>query len=176
MQAPPDFYFQSPVGDRALALVMVLHGSIAYLDEVMAVRRLWVPGSWNTLFQNEPNRQRQLDYYRRMNTLFESFNQMSGGRWATDVNRTILGQLAAIARLEARQPFLDPDCRRQLRRLAARDRLAFYRKWTRQAVHRIWKSFRSERMQNRERTVMAKQLSKDREEKSARKDGPGKGT
>lgn len=137
MRSPPDFYFQSPVGDRALALTMVLHGSIAYLDDVMSVRRLWVPGSWNTRFQHEPDKQKQIRHFRGMISLFESFGQVSGGRWSDDVNRTVLGYQALIARLENHRPLADPNCRRGLARLAVRDRAAFVFKWARQDLRTL---------------------------------------
>jgi len=43
----PDWYIQSPVTDSALSLLAALNGRIYYLNEVMAVYRLNVSGSWS---------------------------------------------------------------------------------------------------------------------------------
>jgi glycosyltransferase involved in cell wall biosynthesis len=43
----PDFLLESPVGDMALALNALARGSVGYMDEVMAVYNVGVPGSWS---------------------------------------------------------------------------------------------------------------------------------
>ena len=42
----PEWAKQAPVGDKPLKLVLFSRGPIAYIDEVMSVYRVGVPGSW----------------------------------------------------------------------------------------------------------------------------------
>lgn len=45
----PDWYYSSPVGDTAQALVSMLKGRIFYLDDVTALYRRGVSNSWTTI-------------------------------------------------------------------------------------------------------------------------------
>jgi len=43
----PDFYFSAPIGDWPLALIATSKGTVGYIDEIMSVYRMHVPGSWS---------------------------------------------------------------------------------------------------------------------------------
>lgn len=59
----PEWGKSSPVGDMPLKLWYSENGRIAYLPDVMAVRRLGTPGSWNDRIRGT---EKEKDYYVRM--------------------------------------------------------------------------------------------------------------
>ena len=89
MANPPEFYFTAPVGDHPLAMLLADQGRIGYLDEVMSVRNLWVPNSWNTLHFDDAD-QKKVKHLAEMIQFMEEFNIYTKNRWEKDINKTLL--------------------------------------------------------------------------------------
>ena len=49
----PDWFLRAPIGDWALSVLLAVHGSIGYLDEVMSVWRNHTGGVWNGSTERE---------------------------------------------------------------------------------------------------------------------------
>ena len=123
----PDFYYSSPVGDHALALFLSSNGSIGYIDEVMSVRRLWVPSSWNTLYHNEWSVKNKKIHLVRMIKTLEEFNKYSGARWDSDVAKYILNWKLRILSLQGTtNPLKDDECKKLMKRLTFFTRIKIY--------------------------------------------------
>jgi len=89
MANPPELYFTAPVGDHPLAMLLADQGRIGYLDEVMSVRNLWVPNSWNTLHFDEAD-EKKVKHLAGMIQFMEEFNTYTKKRWEKDINKTLL--------------------------------------------------------------------------------------
>ncbi len=89
MDSPPSFYYSSPVGDHMLALILSNKGEIAYLDELMSVRNLWVPNSWQSTYYEKKDAEK-IQHYSKMIRVLEEFNLYSNRKWEKDVNCIIL--------------------------------------------------------------------------------------
>jgi len=72
VESPPDFYFNAPTGDDALILVLLQYGYFYYINEVMAVHRKNVPGSWNDRVFNV--KEKYISFYKEKNNMLEEFN------------------------------------------------------------------------------------------------------
>ena len=54
----PVFWKNCPIGDSPLALFLASKGIVGYIDEVMSVHRVLVPGSWTAKQQNINNQRK----------------------------------------------------------------------------------------------------------------------
>jgi len=85
----PNFYEISPVGDMPLKLKCSLDGQIGYIDEVMCVRRIGTPGSWNV--RTRLNKTNESNYLTGMLTMLEAFDEFSDRRWSSKIDRIKVG-------------------------------------------------------------------------------------
>lgn len=79
----PEFLLNSPVGDMPLKLIFSTKGKIGYINEVMSVRRIGVPGSWN--IRTRLNKEKQNNYLNGMILMLEAFNEYSNKKWELEV-------------------------------------------------------------------------------------------
>lgn len=78
----PDFYFSAPIGDWPLALIATSKGAVGYIDEIMSVYRMHVPGSWSW---QEKEKARiwndHLETHKKVIKYLQEFNVYSGLRY-----------------------------------------------------------------------------------------------
>lgn len=86
----PNFYLSFPVGDHPLALLAFTNGKVCYIDDCMSVRRLWVPGSWNTKHHDEIDNIKKFEYREKMIIGLKEFNTYSNKKWNEEVNKKII--------------------------------------------------------------------------------------
>ncbi len=72
----PDWARHTPIGDRPLQLVLFSRGNIGYLNEVMSVYRIGVPGSW-TIRTKKRNKERR----RRFIQMYKDFDEWTEGKY-----------------------------------------------------------------------------------------------
>ncbi|MGP6146543.1 glycosyltransferase [Jeotgalibaca sp. A122] len=108
MMDPPDFYFTAPVGDHPLAMLLAQQGRIGYLDEVMSVRNLWVPNSWNTLHFDDSN-QKKAKHLEGMISFLKEFDAYTEKRWEKDINKTLMVWYMGMYTLQGKTKILKDD-------------------------------------------------------------------
>ena len=87
----PTWKKNAPVGDRSLQLVLFGRGHISYIDEVMSVYRIGVPGSWSkrVLFSHKKN----LPLTRDFRNMMADFDNWSNLRYHSLVRKARRGYL-----------------------------------------------------------------------------------
>jgi hypothetical protein len=81
----PDWYHYSQIWDNSVPLLALTYGEIQYLNEITAVYRVNVPGSWTQKFAR--------DYKKRKNTireflaLLDGFNEATGYQYNKLIER-----------------------------------------------------------------------------------------
>ncbi|WLD59430.1 glycosyltransferase [Salinispirillum sp. LH 10-3-1] len=93
----PKFFELAPVGDMPLKLLCALYGDIGYIDKVMSIRRIGVPGSWNVRTRLIPEKQNQ--YLEAMILMLEEFNAFTGYKWAQEIDCKCANYAAQINRI-----------------------------------------------------------------------------
>lgn len=83
----PEFYYKAPVGDVPLLLILLNYGQIGYINEVMSVRNLWIPGSYMTKHRKEKTNDQKIEHINKMINVLDDFNIYSNGKWNKDINR-----------------------------------------------------------------------------------------
>jgi glycosyltransferase involved in cell wall biosynthesis len=73
----PAFFYHSPIGDVTMALNAVAKGDVGYIDEIMAVRNVHVPGSW-TMRMTESNFDQKIDRLIKFEKVRNAFNKHTG--------------------------------------------------------------------------------------------------
>ena len=73
----PAFFYHSPVGDIPMALNALAKGDVGYIDEIMAVRKVGVPGSW-TKKRTEINFDQKIDFLIKLASMRNAFNKHTG--------------------------------------------------------------------------------------------------
>jgi len=111
MKDPPGFYYESPVIDIPLALILSCHGRIGYIDEVMAVRNYWVPNSWTKKFNEESGIDGKVSHFKAMIKLLYDFNTYSKQKYDLQVRKIILQFRYEMLRLQGKYPFHDKEFR-----------------------------------------------------------------
>lgn len=83
----PSWKKNAPVGDKSLQLVLFGRGHISYIDEVMSVYRIGVPGSWTKriLLSHKQNKKLVSEFCNMMT----DFNNWSNHRYQSLVRRAI---------------------------------------------------------------------------------------
>jgi glycosyltransferase involved in cell wall biosynthesis len=84
----PDWYYKCPVGDMPLKLFLSQKGRIGFLNEVMAVRRIGTPGSWNQRVGN--NVKEKGKYLIGMIDMLVDFNKYSKNKYSKEVFKKIV--------------------------------------------------------------------------------------
>jgi len=73
----PAFFYHSPVGDITMALNALAKGDVGYIDEIMAVRKVGVPGSW-TKKRTKGNFDQKFDLLIKLASMRNAFNKHTG--------------------------------------------------------------------------------------------------
>jgi len=93
----PRFFNISPVGDMPLKLMCSIQGSIYYFPEIMSVRRIGTPGSWN--IRTRLDDQKQNTYLLDMMSMLEEFNLYTDSRWVQNVEEQLVVYAMKLNRL-----------------------------------------------------------------------------
>ena len=126
MVNPPDFYFTAPVGDHPLAMLLADQGRIGYLDEVMSVRSLWVPNSWNTLHFEDAD-QKKAKHLAEMIQFLKDFNTYTNRRWEKDINKPLLVWTLGMYSLQGvRKPLRDANIKALIKNQTAITKVKVY--------------------------------------------------
>lgn len=124
---PPSFYYDSPIGDHALALLLFSRGKICYIDEIMSVRNLWVPNSWNTRYHYQYSREEKVIYLMKLIKALEGFNVYTHSKWDSDVAKKILIRKREILSLQGVvNPIKDAECKSLIKRLGWLEKFKAY--------------------------------------------------
>ena len=83
MDNPPKWYFNTPVDDTPLALILSTKGTIAYIDEFMSVYRVGVLGSWNS--QVHKNKEKMKMVLKKLIVMLDEFNKYSKYKYDEDI-------------------------------------------------------------------------------------------
>jgi len=127
MIKPPNFYYESPVVDHALALVLSNQGKVGYIDQVMSVRNLWVPGSWNTEFQNEQTKNKKITHLNKMIKVLDDFNEYSVEKWRNDVNKNLYSWKVELYILRGNtKPLKNEEIKKIFKKLNKKQQLKIY--------------------------------------------------
>lgn len=79
----PEWSTKGPVGDIPLKLVLSQKGKFFFMSQVMGVRRVRVPGSWNDRVRNNP--EQEYEYHKRMIPMLDGFNAYSNFKYNDEV-------------------------------------------------------------------------------------------
>jgi glycosyltransferase involved in cell wall biosynthesis len=85
----PPWFHDAPVGDMPTKLILQTKGPIGYIDEVMSVRRIGAPGSWNDQMKQDISQ--RYGYLEGMIEMLNAFNEYSGRQWSEAITERIVG-------------------------------------------------------------------------------------
>lgn len=104
----PEWTRRAPVGDRPLQLVLFSRGSIGYLDDVMSVYRVGVPGSWTLRIHRNKKANRQSE--RSFLQMYKDFDDWTNGKYHVQISQCLYDLKKAIIKKHAldslRKPYL----------------------------------------------------------------------
>jgi glycosyltransferase involved in cell wall biosynthesis len=103
----PGFYFECPVGDHPLALLLSHHGKIGYIDHVMSVRTMWVPDSWNTRFISAKDDVKRISHIRAIIKLLVDYDIYTDHRYRIQIRKRIMSGEIEILQIQNKDPFSD---------------------------------------------------------------------
>ena len=84
----PNWAKQSPVGDKPLKLVLFARGNIGYINELMSVYRVGIPGSWTKrVFRN---RKAEKKLRRGLIGIMKDFDQWTEGKYHKYVRNNVM--------------------------------------------------------------------------------------
>ncbi|MEY8339213.1 glycosyltransferase [Lachnospiraceae bacterium 62-35] len=81
VKKPPDYYWNCPIGDIPMQLMMASKGWAYYMDETMSVYRVGVNGSWTEMMKSGDYEKKQKEYSRQMKQMYEEFDRETGGKF-----------------------------------------------------------------------------------------------
>lgn len=119
----PEFYLKSPVGDHAIALLTSARGRIGYINEMMSVRTLWVPESWNTRFNGQKDVEKSIRHINAMGEVLRLYNEYTKGKYDVEIKKRILNGKIEIARLKKESPFRSHEVIQLLESFSVAERL-----------------------------------------------------
>lgn len=126
----PAFFYESPVGDHALALLLSVYGDVVYIDEVMSNRNLWVTNSFNTQYHEEKSNEWKILHIEEMIKVLKDFNRFSKRRWEKDIKKNILSRKLIIFSLKGyKKPLKSEEINKLIGELDIKERLKFYLRW-----------------------------------------------
>jgi len=111
----PQFALDSPVGDHPLVLLLSYRGRVGYIDEVMSVRNLWVPNSWNTDFNLKGNIEKRTMHLRAMIELLSKYNIYTNHKFEDQIRKRVLAGEIEIRKLQGQDPFTGDKVRALLK-------------------------------------------------------------
>ena len=71
----PDFWKNCPIGDLPAVLFLASQGLVGYIDEIMSVHRVFVPGSWTVNHQNIDKRRKHYAAIIKMYDEYDAFTE-----------------------------------------------------------------------------------------------------
>ncbi len=77
----PDYYWNCPIGDIPMQLMMAEKGWAYYMDEAMSVYRVGVAGSWTAQMKSGDYEKKQKEYCRQMEAMYREFDRETGGKY-----------------------------------------------------------------------------------------------
>lgn len=98
MDDPPSWYFDAPVGDTPLALILSSIGQVYYIDRFMSAYRVGVAVSWNNRIHN--NNEKMIPVLKGIIKMLEEFNEFSNWKFDKDVKRKQLEIEVRLLKLE----------------------------------------------------------------------------
>lgn len=117
----PDWYFECPVGDIPLHLVMQMHGYVYYMDEIMSAYRTGDINSWSNNMDGD--RKHWINHRFSMKKLFEAFDKDSFGRYSEEVKDALMRNDFLIAlKLDELKVLKDKKYRKYYMELGKLDR------------------------------------------------------
>lgn len=81
----PDWYIKAPVGDLPLMLLLAINGRLGYIDRVMSVYRILVPGSWTVTSLNDISKRRKTIAGKLL--LWQEFDVYTGKKYSKFVSK-----------------------------------------------------------------------------------------
>ncbi|MCR6545242.1 glycosyltransferase [Dehalobacterium formicoaceticum] len=143
MKNPPQFYHEALVGDFAFSLVMLASGRIGYMDEVMSVRNLWVPGSWVTKYNHESTKEDKVHHLQGMIKTLNGFNEFSHGKWEYEVQKKKLEWCTEIRALLGDKHYLkDGEIKKLFNQLVLKDKMEYVLCWYIPGMNNLYENFR----------------------------------
>lgn len=77
----PDYYWNCPIGDIPMQLMMASKGWAYYMDEPMSVYRVGVAGSWTDMMKSGDYEEKQREYCGQMARMYQEFDEYTEGRF-----------------------------------------------------------------------------------------------
>lgn len=85
----PDYYWNCPIGDIPMQLMMASKGYAWYMDSPMSVYRVGVAGSWTNEMKTGDYQAKQEKYYLEMKEMYEEFDKETKGRFHEEAVRAV---------------------------------------------------------------------------------------
>lgn len=129
IDAPPELFFKSPVGDHVYCLILSSRGRIGYINEAMSVRTLWVPGSWNTLHNSRGanGEEKNIKHLKEMIKLLIDFDDFSKHKWEYEINKIIvIWEILTIKLSGNEKPFKNEEIKNRIKMFHKVDKVQFY--------------------------------------------------
>ncbi|MBS4174155.1 glycosyltransferase [Bacillus sp. FJAT-49736] len=90
MENPPEFYYQSPVGDYPLQIILSSKGYTYFIDEAMAAYRVGGKGSWSKKQSTgKDKRNKQIKHANEVISMLKQFNNYTNYEYSEDINKKI---------------------------------------------------------------------------------------
>jgi glycosyltransferase involved in cell wall biosynthesis len=83
----PKWFYDSPVGDIPLKLILSEKGNLYYINKIMSIRRVNVNGSWNNRIISNYNM--KIKHYNEMIKMLIEFNKWSNFKHNTEITNRI---------------------------------------------------------------------------------------
>ncbi|MCC3862836.1 glycosyltransferase [Terrisporobacter petrolearius] len=79
---PPKWYFDAPVGDYPLQIFLASKGDVYYIDDVMSVYRVNVPGSWSNRVYFSPKR---INHFKKISKMLDAINEYTDYKYNKEI-------------------------------------------------------------------------------------------
>ncbi|MDO4438879.1 MAG: glycosyltransferase [Eubacteriales bacterium] len=117
----PAWYFDCPVGDIPLHLIMQMHGYVYYMDEIMSAYRTGDANSWSN--NMDENREHWTRHQAAMKKLFEAFDKDTGNKYSEEIKDALMRNDFLIAlKLDELKVLREKRYRKYYMELGALDR------------------------------------------------------
>lgn len=101
MDNPPDFYFNSPVGDYPIQVFTSTQDYAYYINEFMSVYRVGVEGSWTSRTMLGKNKEEKIiNHNKRTIDMLNELNEYYNERYSNSINKRILNKEFEILKME----------------------------------------------------------------------------
>lgn len=98
----PRYYFDCPVGDIPIQIIMASKGYAYYMDDAMAVYREGVGVSWTAQMKTGNHVEKQRNYYRQMKRMYLAFDESTLGRYG-GVVKSAIGRIYFLTMINTKQ-------------------------------------------------------------------------